>query len=805
MPRFRRLSAALAVLALLAACESTADRIAGHLAKGRELVAAGEDAKARLEFANAVRLDPENIAAHVELAQIFERAGDIEATIRHLNRIIDLDAANVWALTRLARLALAADQLDIAREKAAAALAAGPTDPDALATRAAVEWALGNAEAALADARRAVEADPANPVAGGVLIRERAGAADWPAALALADRFLAAHPADLGLNRLRLGVLSGMDDTAGVGAQLARMTELVPDDIEAWAGLVQWTVANGTAAEAFARLRDRTARPGDSPFVADALAALVRALAVHLQETAGVAAARAELVRFGETAAEPFRYVMMLAEFDYATGRQAEAKAALEAALADPARSEDAVAARVLLARFLVAEGDRAGARARLDAAIAADASDAAALGVRAALSLEEGAAEAALADLRAALAARPRDPFLLGLSGEANERAGNAALAGEAYAAAMQASDYGTAETLRYAGFLDAAGRTEAAETVLAEAVHRRPGERALLVRLAELRLRLGRLVEAEAVAEQIRRIDGAAGTADQIRAAALSGQGRHAESVAILERLAAEPAARETAMASLVRAYVQAGTPERAEAFLAGILADNPANVRALYLMARLREEAGDPAAAEARLREIVLAEPGLERSHEALADFLMRQGRVADAEAAVEAGLAAVPGATLLTLRRAGFRESRGEIDRAIADYEAMLAAEPGSLVAVNNLVSLLTDHYAEDAAKLERARAIAGPLRGSTVPQLQDTYGWLLYLSGDYAGAAASLGPAAAALPDNAWVRYHYGMTLAKLGQAGPAREHLEAALRLAGEGLFPPRERAQAALAALAGG
>jgi predicted Zn-dependent protease len=447
--------------------------------------------------------------------------------------------------------------------------------------------------------------------------------------------------------------------------------------------------------------------------------------------------------------------------------------------------------------------GDPEAARALLDAVLAADAKNVAALAVRAGLALAQGDAEAALADLGLALGEAPRQADLLLLAAEAQRRLGNAVLAGEHLARAVQAAGFAPAETLAYAGFLEGQARAPEAEAVLAEAARRRPGDAAILARLAELRLGLGDWPGAETVAAELRRIE-AAGLADRISAAALAGRGEHEAGILLLERLAADPGARERAMAALVEAYLAAGTPERAAAFLDGLLEGEPGHPQALLLRAALAERAGDAAAAEADLRALAAARPDLARAHLGLAEFLLRrggEGAEAAAEAALRAGLAAVPEDPALRFRLATLAERRGETRAAIAGYEALLAERPGSLLLVNNVVSLIADHHADDPELLARARAIAAPLRAATAPELQDTYGWLLHLSGDDAGALRSLQPAAAALPGNPWVRYHLGMTLAALGRKDGARDHLGAALAQGGAD-FPPAAAIRAALAGL---
>jgi Flp pilus assembly protein TadD len=103
-----------------------------------------------------------------------------------------------------------------------------------------------------------------------------------------------------------------------------------------------------------------------------------------------------------------------------------------------------------------------------------------------------------------------------------------------------------------------------------------------------------------------------------------------------------------------------------------------------------------------------------------------------------------------------------------------------------VAINNLVSLLLD-YRSDKASLDRALALADALKGSNVPQFQDTFGWAQYRKGDYTGSISTLEGAAAKLPDLAAVHYHLGMSYGAAGQADKAAEQLKKALTLEPDG------------------
>lgn len=794
----RRAVAALAIVLLAAGCESAAEKVARHQARGLELVAAGEYEKARLEFSNAVRIDRNFVPAIVELARLRERAGDLQGMVGFLNRVIDLDPAHLWARTRLAQVMLAMGAFEPALAHAEAAVKAAPADPEALATRALVRLRLGNPAGAEADARAALEAGPEHLPSAMALASILAETGRTEQALAFLEPFAAAQPENLPLSGLRLRLFEALDRQEAIGAELARIVALHPGLPGLRAALAEWHLGRGDPAAAKEQYRAIVAAmPGD--------AGAALAWIGFLDRTEGQAAARAELERLAAAPEAPFALTLALARYEDFTGAKAEARARLAAVAAAAERpAADVAAARLLLAEFLVADGDRAGARAELDRIIAGDPGNSAALALRARTRLAEGDAAAALADLRRALNENPRNPEVLGLIAEAHLATGNRVLAGENLAAAMQASDFGPPETIAYAGFLIGEGRPAPAESVLSEAVRRNPGSRELMGELAAVRLRLGDWVGAETMAKALRELDAGDALADRILAAAESGQSRYEESLRILEGLAGRSGERDAAMAALVSTYVRAGRPEKAEEFLAGVLADDPANLEALYLRAALREETGDMAAAEAAHATLVAAAPDNPRSHEALAGFHLRRERADLAEAALRAGLARLPEAPTLRMLLAGLLEREGRYDEAIAEYEILHAAEPQSIIVLNNLVSLVTDHYPEDRARiagvLEKAKALAA----SDIPEIRDTYGWALFLAGDAEAALRSLIPAAEALPDNPWVRLHAGLALARLGRAAEARVHLEAVLRLTEGTGFPRRAAAEAALAGLGG-
>ena len=134
----------------------------------------------------------------------------------------------------------------------------------------------------------------------------------------------------------------------------------------------------------------------------------------------------------------------------------------------------------------------------------------------------------------------------------------------------------------------------------------------------------------------------------------------------------------------------------------------------------------------------------------------------------------------------LSLAGLQIQRGNNDAAISQYESIVQEQPNSLVAINNLASLLLDNRS-DKASLDRAFELSEKLKSSNVPQFQDTWGWAQYKRGDVKGAIATLEPAAASMPNLAAVHYHLGMSYAAAGQTEKAAERFKTAFSLEPDG------------------
>ncbi|MEM6972810.1 MAG: tetratricopeptide repeat protein [Pseudomonadota bacterium] len=785
----RVLALCLAVTMGLAACDSVEDRIEEHLSRAQELTIDGEAQKAIIEYRNVLQLKGDHVEARLGIAQLLEEQGNFQAAIGHYLVAVDNDGGNVEARVRLAQYMLITGQLDRALELSEQAYELQPRDADVLAVRGSVAYQMDEREFAVELASRAVEIEPTHPSANVVLITDRVDNQDIETALAMNDGVLEVHGDDLSLQLLKLRLLeiAGRPDAA-LG-QLELIVDSFPDVTSARRALAAQYLQRGDLDKSEAQFRAIVDQaPDELPAKLD----VVR----FIYQTQGTEEAVTELQAMSEAAEEPWPFQEALAQLFEESG-QPEKSRALMTEIVDSG-SGNVLSAKVKLAQYRLADREIADAEVLIDEVLASDTQNVDALAMRGALQLDRDQYEDAIETLRVALANQPDDVRLLLLSGRAHLLNGNDALGADQLATATRASEYSPAITQEYVRYLLQRSRVDAAEAVLGEAARRHPDNSILLSALAELRLRQQDWGGAEAVAAQLRELQDGGTTAEQVLAASLSGQQRFAESAEILRGLSGDNRQTGSTLPALVQNLVAADRGDEARSTVEQTLAADPDNFQARMLEASLAQS-NQGASASIQLFEQILDDfPDRAEIYFIMYRIRIAQERVDDAMALLKTGVERTEN-TRLRLLLASEKERQGAFDDAIAEYEAIFEAEPQSLIAANNLASMLSVHRSDDPGQLERAVRIAKRLRGTEVPEMQDTLGWTLYLGGEYQEARSVLEEAVEGLPNNPYVNYHLGMTYSALELTEEARQHLDRALELAQGTPFPHTDKVRAAL------
>ncbi len=791
-------AALLGAILAVSACDTAEERSRAHHQRGIELVEAGEPEKAALEFRNAIRLDDDAPAPRLALANVLSEQGALEEAAGHYLAVADLQPENFEAHFAAGRILLALGAVDQAREHVEKSLELKGEDADAKALVASLRLREGRTETAKRLAQDVLSTNPghisATIVMASLMIRNETAAN----ALGLLEISLKDHPRDLGLHLSKIQTLQALNDTDGLSAHLKVTARTFPDNLDLALGVARWQQATGDLDGAEKTLRDIAARFPDDPS---------HALNVveFIGNTRGEAAARAELETLIATGQHQTEYALAVSLFDLMGDNFDVAIERLQGLLTADLPKGDLLKVRTQLANAYRLSGQDRDAEALISEVLSEDARNVEALKLRSIYTLRGDDMQAAITDLRTALELQPGDPVLLTLLAQAHERSGSRDLARDRLGQAVIASGYRPDEVIRHAEFLIRDGRPGAARQTLEDAVKRKGEDPVLLEALIRSHAIMNDWRTAEGLARRLLSRDpenaDAQALLDRVRVQSLSGVEQFDLAIGTLREIWDKTGETSGAMEALVSRYVEEKQPEAAMEFLDAVLAEDDTNLRALLLKAAVHSFLEDADAAEATYREVVGHHPGQATGYGSLAALLASQGRSDEADAVLLEGIENAENVERLLMARAQRLEETGDFTGAIAIYQKLYDANKASDILVNNLASLLSEHVTEPDG-VERAYRIAQRISASDIPHFQDTWGWILYLRGEYDRALRPLRNAADQLPDNALVQMHLGLTYQKLGKTDLARVYLEKGIALSEGSILPQRKMAEAALMGL---
>src|SRR5262245_54568147 len=162
---FARAAAVVLLAIVVAACGGAEGRKVRYLEKGEQYFAARNYEKARIEFRNALQIDPNDANTRYQVGRVAEKLNNPREAVGHYQAAIDLDANLMTARAALGRLYLLGGLADKAMELAAPGLVQQPENPQLLTVRGAAKAQLGNVTGAFEDAELAVKLAPADEYA----------------------------------------------------------------------------------------------------------------------------------------------------------------------------------------------------------------------------------------------------------------------------------------------------------------------------------------------------------------------------------------------------------------------------------------------------------------------------------------------------------------------------------------------------------------------------------------------------------------------------------------------------------------
>lgn len=752
--------------------------------------------KARLEFKNAIQIDPKFTEAIFMLGQSELRANDLKPAFANFRKVVEIDSTHLGAQYQLAKLFFAAREVDKAEEKIALILAADPEHKDALIMRGAILQQQGKSDQALLHLRQ--------------LLERGIDAPDVYLLLALNHKTAGNHEREgqlladgLSHNPDNIPLLTALSDFYRQRNKLDKAIELA----EKMVRLQPDSPRNYTYLAALYTAADQRQQGGE---VLDRLLKLDQGntdyrLAVtrfYLQQQQ---LKEAEKTLLDGLNLNPANYPLRkaLSDIYLATERREDAIEQLKTAIqtAENNDSPDFYAAKTELAKIYLRSGEIDLARTYSDEVIAKKPENSDAHFVRGQIYLLAGDGQKAIAEFRPVVTESPVFlPGYLALA-EAYMRNREPNLALNTLQTAQKIEPENRAVLISMAKIQLLQKKYAEARELLDLVLSRSAEDQEAQVLLGDAAMGAGDFNEAQVLFTRLEKLAPANPVAPAKLGELALRQGQWRPAVKAFTRaLALSPDSLEL-QAALVQAHSRAGEVEKGlklcEQWLQA--AKDP------HQQAYYQQLKGDLSLAGRRLEDAEQAYtaaielyPEWPNPQEAMVRLLLLQKKTAAAEERLNKMIAADPDRISNYLVLGQMYVAKGERARAIDIYEKALKVDPEQWQVANDLAYVLSEGEST-AAALERARDLAQKAlqQQPEEARILDTLGWVLYRQGQIDQALTYIRQAQGKDPEKSVLNYHLGKVLYDQGRTDQAKEFLQVAL--SGKEQFSGRDDAQKTL------
>jgi tetratricopeptide (TPR) repeat protein len=803
----RFLGIGIAVL-MLAGCSSPEERFSEHMSRGDQYFENEKWSEARIEYWNALKIDPDYAEAHFKMAEALMRLNQFRDARWEYQESIRLAPDELAWRIKLAELLILFNANDDGLEQIATVLEREPENVEALVLRGIALAREGQTEEALAEIDTALELDPRN------------------------ERAL----------RLRARALESRGENERAEAAYAALIEAQPTTSNHIWFALYWA-SQGKLVKALAEYQSAVHAAESQEERTRAR----RVLAAFHASRGDIDSAEKVLLEAREEAPDDSQLALTLARLYAAQGEFERAEEMLKERVRQQPENAEPL---LVLADFYRRSGDRERALKTTEQALEVQPTYEAALLQKAEYLIEQtddpARQRAGRKLIDDVLAENPNNiSGLLTL--------GKALLLGRHYEEAAvklrrvldeQPSSQGHVLLgVAYIGM----GQLELGRSELLRATQLDPDNYTARSELAALYLRTG---ERELAAETARK--GLEQRGDDPRllliiAEAETGLGNNEKALAALDRVSVDHVEySERYRAAVGRLYRRLEKPELAREHLEAALEGGPVNAtvirelvsvdletkdpeRALERLNRVIEQAPDNGAlyalrgmiylgfrqgtqltkakeAENDLRRAIELDPAHIEAYGLLASLYRATGRMGEAITTFERARDARPEDPRVHLLVGTLYEQSGRTEEAIQEYEQVLRLEPNQPIAKNNLAWLLADTASDDPEQLDRALELAQDAR-EILPgnaNVADTLGWVMLKKDIPTGAIPlfqeAIGGYEVGDPNRSVVRLHLARAYVSAGKQEKAIEELELALRESER--FPNRREAEALLTEL---
>ena len=782
----------VAVSLALQGCSDPAERSAEYVESGKTFFEKENFGKAKLEFRNALQIDNKLGDAYYYLALINEKDKDWKAMYGNLTQTISVNPQNKDARIKLGKLYLLSGNAQEAQTEVDWLVNNSIDDPDVITLKGALFLRQGNIPEALEEAKKALAIDPGHLDGVGLLVGVYMAEQNFKAAEDEINKALALKPDELALNLLRLQLHAKSKNDLLLEQDYKNLINLFPDKHDFSYALAKFYLGTKRESEALAVLENLIKQ---NPTNLKSKLALVEFLMLKDKEKAEITLK--QYVAEDSTNSDLY---LKLANLYIVQKKQSEAKEALNSVIKLNGDDKNGLIAKNVLGQLALKENDRDTALSLTQQVLTVDSRNYDALILQARINIVNGSYDDAITNLRGVLRDYADSDDAMVLLGQAFIKKNSPELASENFRKAIEINPANFSAVMPVVSQMVKSNDIIRAEELLQNALKVNSNHPGALQALAQVRLLKKDWLGTQKVADIISSKPKGQGFSNYLSGKISQGQNQCEQAVEKYKLALSFSPSLSDALKSIMACNEKLNLRADTYAYLDEFIQKN-ASVPYPYLFkSALFNLDKQTDKAIAVLNEGISKWPKTYQFYEAKAKIYEITNDKEKAILIYNQGLEVIPDNGNLRMLLAFAYEQQLDFESAIKHYEMTIEKYPNADVAVNNLVSILLDHF-PSKDNFERAAKLAQRFESSTQPYYLDSYGWATLNNGSVEEAMNVLKKVATKNPEVAVFQYHFGVAQHKAGYKIGAIESLERALssKMAVEGKFLEKDKAEVLL------
>lgn len=765
------------LLVLLVGCGGAEERKASYMSKGKAFFEEGNFDKARIEFKNVLQIDPKFSLGYYYLGQIEEKNKDLGKAIANYNKAIELDPGYVDPKVNISKIYAiigTEEYLDKSRNLLSEIFKTEPDHPEANLISASINFKTGDKDEALKKIEQLVHLHPDLQDGISLLSAIYLGKGMNDKAIDVLEKGVESNPQSIYLKMALSKLYAQKGEITEAESLLNSIIQKHPEKFSYRVALFSLFYSSSNIDKAESVLRQSIKDDED-----DAQRYLM--LAEFLAKTQSIKIAENELLKAIEKKPELIDLQYGIAELYKKTGRTEDSIAILENIRKERRSDKDIVKSTVAIANLYFDKKQYAKAIELIEEVRKDSPNDYDALLLKGRIDLAFGNAEEAVNDLRTVYKADPKNVEVTKYLATAHHMVGQDELAEGILQDAIQINPVDPENHINYAKYLLANQKIDEANKVVERAIAYFQSDYGLY----ELKLKLaGMKSDEDAILSTVREMKRL--FPEQALPYLQQGQYYIYKKQYDLARTEFEKALEKgtdkySPLDKIVGAFMAQDRAKDAISYLENLVDSGREIAIGNYLLGKVYFSSKQYGLAREYLNSAIKADSKWIEPYDLLAGSYLAEDNKEQAKKVYFDAIEQLPSSIPFRLKLANMFERDREIQKAKEQYKLILKDNPASLIAKNNLASLIVDGDPEKE-ELLYAQELVKNFDSLDNPAFLDTLGWVYHKSGQNEKAVQTLRKVVKKAPDVAIFNYHLGMALLNLeGGVEEGKKYLEQAV------------------------